>query len=802
MNRTCKIFVLTFCLCTVAFASKTMAQDVVWKKNFGGDGQDRYNDVIAVPDGYVAVGYSDLGSFGSFGDWYNYTTNGYEDAIIVKYDNSGNVRWKMHFGGIGNDRFTSVTEQEDGYVAVGYSNAISFGTGDMKNMQSKGTGESAILVKYSKDGSILRRESFGGGGVTRFTSVTAVPDGVVAAGFASLSVDPAVNQFNFAGVTGRGEVDAVIVKYNSNFSVDWRKNFGGAADDYYNAVTAVSDGIVVVGAYFGIYFAGGTLKQSSQGNGDWTSGDGVDENDCFIVKYDYSGNIQWKKAFGGAGPIPRPLSGHQSYESFNSVATVSDGVIVVGVAEQLCFGNLGFQYANSDWKEIAYNGGATIVKFSNTGNVVWKKNFGGTNNYHGYHSIATVPDGVITVGGAAYGDPAWGAYMVKHDLDGNEVWKKKFNTASFSSVSASPGGIATAGIAWVSDFNKDDWQGIQGKGFNDAVLVGYHNDAIYGGSISGQIKYPDGTPIDIPCSLRIIFEYPKSSTGWAYYSQQDVLSDESGKYIFKGVAPGNYIIEAKKLMNGEWIHIINTYYASTLNYNEASILKMLDDEDISGIDITVSKVSIPTGNSSISGYVGYMANSGETVKKAAGFTKSEIEGVEYPVEDINVRLQQYTNHWNTILSTVSVENGYFEFQNLPVGMYRVVLDIVGLEMLSYRVIEITEDGTIIDDLELEITEDGAITIGGEVSITDVNDGNGIAVYPNPTSGLLTICDMRCAICDIAIFDVIGRAVVVAQSQIANRTSHIALDLSNLPAGVYFIRITTENGIVTKKVVKK
>ena len=123
-------------------------------------------------------------------------------------------------------------------------------------------------------------------------------------------------------------------------------------------------------------------------------------------------------------------------------------------------------------------------------------------------------------------------------------------------------------------------------------------------------------------------------------------------------------------------------------------------------------------------------------------------------------------------------------------------------MLSYRVIEITEDGTIIDDLELEITEDGAITIGGEVSITDVNDGNGIAVYPNPTSGLLTICDMRCAICDIAIFDVIGRAVVVAQSHIAHRTSHIALDLSNLPAGVYFIRITTENGIVTKKVVKK
>ncbi|MCL2040415.1 MAG: T9SS type A sorting domain-containing protein [Bacteroidales bacterium] len=68
--------------------------------------------------------------------------------------------------------------------------------------------------------------------------------------------------------------------------------------------------------------------------------------------------------------------------------------------------------------------------------------------------------------------------------------------------------------------------------------------------------------------------------------------------------------------------------------------------------------------------------------------------------------------------------------------------------------------------------------------------------------------MRCATCDIAIFDVMGRTVHVEmlratslQSHIANRTSHIEMDIFHLPTGIYFLRIQTDNGVVTRKVVK-
>ena len=69
--------------------------------------------------------------------------------------------------------------------------------------------------------------------------------------------------------------------------------------------------------------------------------------------------------------------------------------------------------------------------------------------------------------------------------------------------------------------------------------------------------------------------------------------------------------------------------------------------------------------------------------------------------------------------------------------------------------------------------------------------------------------------EIEIFDVMGKMVLTVETRhatslqseignrtIGNRTSQITFDLSNIPTGVYFIRITTENGVVVRKVVKE
>jgi uncharacterized protein YjdB len=79
--------------------------------------------------------------------------------------------------------------------------------------------------------------------------------------------------------------------------------------------------------------------------------------------------------------------------------------------------------------------------------------------------------------------------------------------------------------------------------------------------------------------------------------------------------------------------------------------------------------------------------------------------------------------------------------------------------------------------------------------TDVED---ITIYPNPTSGELTIENGELKIENVEVFDVIGRMYHVETL----RATSLQLDISHLPTGIYFVRIQTENGkIITRKVVK-
>jgi uncharacterized protein (TIGR02145 family) len=92
----------------------------------------------------VAVGYSF--AFGT-GDWAGITGKGESDAIIVKYDNAGNVVWKKNFGGSSADSFDAVATVSDGVATVGYSAANSFGNGDWTDVTGNGNND-AIIIKH------------------------------------------------------------------------------------------------------------------------------------------------------------------------------------------------------------------------------------------------------------------------------------------------------------------------------------------------------------------------------------------------------------------------------------------------------------------------------------------------------------------------------------------------------------------------------------------------------------------------------------------------------------------------------
>ena len=93
----------------------------------------------------------------------------------------------------------------------------------------------------------------------------------------------------------------------------------------------------------------------------------------------------------------------------------------------------------------------------------------------------------------------------------------------------------------------------------------------------------------------------------------------------------------------------------------------------------------------------------------------------------------------------------------------------------------------------------SVTKGCKTGITESEVAN-IAVYPNPTDGKLQITSSELRIENVEIFDMVGRMVktrFIASQQDGTTT----LDISNLPSGVYFVKIYTENGVVTQKIIK-
>ena len=460
-NFTIALFILFL---NVPFSNNTSAQDIVWKRNFS-SATHRYTSIIAVSDGVIAVGGGDTFNLG---DWAGEERIG-GGAIVVKYDFDGNIVWKKRFGGEASDSFNSVTKVNDGFVAVGIATQKTFNTGDWTGITGKG-GDDAIIVKFDEAGNVVWKKNFGGAHPDSFLCVTAVSDGVVAAGW---SREGSLGNGNWEGITGKGDYDAIIVKYDHNGNLMWKRNFGGKGNDWFKSVATLPDGIIAVG----------DSEDRSFGNGDWEGNNGKGGMDGIFVKYDHNGNVVWKKNFGGNGE-----------DNFNSVITISDGIVVVGVSTVNSFDN-------GDWKNFTAKGvaDATIVKFGIDGNVVWKNNLGGSNvagsfSIDIYYSVTEVSDGMVTVGSSTFesfdngdwvgisGKGKFDAIIVKYDNAGNVVWKKNFGGIEqdhYNSVTAISNGVVAVGYSYCESFGNGDWEGVACKGFSsDAIIVKYSGAGI------------------------------------------------------------------------------------------------------------------------------------------------------------------------------------------------------------------------------------------------------------------------------------------------------------------------------------
>lgn len=426
--------------CFVKTAFAEVSPNLTWVKSYGGEDGDSFESLVQTEDGGCVV----IGDTGSLtGDFKGLRKGSRSDAFIMKLDKYGSIIWKSLFGGNGDDFFYSIVkDNNNNYIVAGSSYSSD---GDLKGL-NRGM-EDAVIIKYSNSGNILWKKIIGGSDYDFFTSVAVLNDGNYIAVGQTLSKDKDFSKLDVQ------LSDALIVKVSPNGEILWKKTFCGNIYEIFCSVYPTYDGgFIAVGS----------------SNSDTYDMSGIKDcyynpsYDAIIVKYDKDGNIEWKNILAG-----------NNDEEFKDVISTKDGYIAVGETKS----------SDGDFKNLSKGKtDAIIAKYDINGNLVWKNSFGGSGD-DSFNKLNTDKDGYIVFGRSYSNDKDMysllkgtsTAIMIKYDDNGNLVWKKNFGGSSVDAFKHGyyyDGEYTAVGFSASSD---KDMKGIY-KGFGDAVLAKFSNN--------------------------------------------------------------------------------------------------------------------------------------------------------------------------------------------------------------------------------------------------------------------------------------------------------------------------------------
>lgn len=193
-------------------------------------------------------------------------------------------------------------------------------------------------------------------------------------------------------------------------------------------------------------------------------------------------------------------------------------------------------------------------------------------------------------------------------------------------------------------------------------------------------------------------------------------------------------------------------------------------------------------------YLHYTINFENIGTAAAGFVvvANEIDTTKY-----NVQSLQVLNSSHRVTATLTGTTLKFRFTNInlaPNARGSASFKIKTLETLTAGDAVMSRASIVFDENEAIVTNE-AITTFAVLGKEDFTN-NTVKIYPNPTSGSVSII-ANSLINVLELYDVQGRLL---QSAKVNSTS-AALDITNKPQGMYIVKVISDNGIATEKILK-
>ena len=214
------------------------------------------------------------------------------------------------------------------------------------------------------------------------------------------------------------ESDIILMKFDSDKSIEWVKNYGGSRDDRGQSVVEVS----------GIGYA--LLGYSMSNDGDASRNEGFHDN--WVILIDSIGNIIWEKSYG--------FSGHD--HAYNIIKTKDGNLFFNGFLDVTASRGLGSTKKME--KSIKHGVGEFWChKIDLDGNILWRKYFGGTNNDRSYDSIETADGDFIIVGSSESSDNdisspkgSYDIWVIKLSSNGDFLWERSYGGSKYETANS------------------------------------------------------------------------------------------------------------------------------------------------------------------------------------------------------------------------------------------------------------------------------------------------------------------------------------------------------------------------------
>ena len=358
--------------------------NILWKKTYGGSRSEFCNYAEVTADGgFILVGSVDSEDGDAINSGFHpHIEDDYiPDIWVVKVDSEGDIQWQRAFGGSKSEEAWHVIQtdddgdgqKDDGYAIVGKTTSDDFDVSNNHGMQD------IWVIKLSATGDLQWEKTIGGSenewgyrlqqtsdGGYLVVGETYSEDGEVI-GYHGGAVDPHLGRY----------ADAWIVKLNaSGTHIQWQKSYGGDFNDVAFDILLTDDdgdgqkddGFIVVGA-------------SESVDGDLLSVPGQGSYDVLLIKFDFSGDIQWQKRIGGTG----------FDRGYSIIQTLDGGYAVLGSTTSTD-GDLAGTPSRGDYDFL-------LLKITAGGTQEYIQTFGGTHHDEGM-LIAQAPSGCYIMTGS------------------------------------------------------------------------------------------------------------------------------------------------------------------------------------------------------------------------------------------------------------------------------------------------------------------------------------------------------------------------------------------------------------------